>query len=148
MLRRGWPALRRVPSLPAAVRLGGAAEFALAVAAVVAVTRITAALLALVYAMFAVVAVRLMVRRQSGSCGCFGRTESPVGAPHVVLNLAATGIALAAVIDPAGALGGLTDQSIARAVVGIGQAGLLAYLGFLSITALPALAAARRQVAA
>jgi hypothetical protein len=36
---------------------------------------------------------------------------------------------------------------VLRGVVGTGQAALLAYLGFLSITALPALgAAARREV--
>jgi hypothetical protein len=45
-------------------------------------------------------------------------------------------------------LGGLLDHGALTATVGSAQAVLLAYLGFLSITALPALVAARRQLEA
>jgi methylamine utilization protein MauE len=149
MLRRAVPPLaRNLRAVPAVVRVGGAAELAIGIGVAVTGSRWSALLLALAYAAFAVVAARLIRLGTRQSCGCFGRTDSPVGRPHVALNLAALAVAIAAVVRPAGPAGGLFDHGALAATVGLAQAGLLAYLGFLSITALPALAAARRQVTA
>lgn len=143
VLRRTWSGLARAE---AAVRVAGAVELGVALAVLVTANRMSALALGACYAGFAVITVRLMRRGQRVSCGCFGRADSPVGAAHLVLNLACIGIAAAAVLRPPGRLGGLFADGVLRGLVGTGQAALLAYLGFLSITALPALSAARREV--
>jgi hypothetical protein len=143
MLRRAWP---RVPLARPALRLGGAVEIAVALGACLRGDRWTALALGTCYLVFMVVAFRLMRRGQRSSCGCFGRADSPVGIAHVVLDGGCVGVAVAAAGQPPGALGGLLGDGVLVGVVGVGQAVLLAYLGFLSITALPALTAARRHV--
>lgn len=149
MLRRSWPApTSRLRTLPASVRLGGFAEMAIGVDVAITGNRSAAALLGLAYAAFAVVAGRLIRLGARQSCGCFGRTDSPVGWPHLVVNLVSVAVAIAALVRPPGPAGGLFDHGAVAGTVGLGQVGLLAYLAFLLITALPALAAARRQVAA
>lgn len=144
MLRRTSRLLaaRRLSGL---VRCAGAAETAIGLGVVAFGGRVPLLLMAGCYAAFAVVAVRLARSGASTSCGCFGRADSPVGAAHVALNLVCLAVAVAAAVRPAGALGGLAQRAAGVTVVGVGQAALLAYLGFLTITALPALAAARRQ---
>ena len=145
MLRRVLPPARH---LPAVVRIGGAVELAIGTSVAVTGSRWSTLLLALAYAAFAVVAARLIRLGARQSCGCFGRTDSPVGWPHLALNVVAVAVAIAAAVRPAGPAGGLFEHGTLAGTVGLGQAGLLAYVGFLSITALPALAAARRQVTA
>jgi hypothetical protein len=146
MLIRAWPRLRPMPSLRAAVRVGGGVEVLVGLAVVADGGRVAAALLAACYLGFLGIAVRLTRLGDRLSCGCFGRTDSPVGLPHVVFDLAGLGVALAGVVRPAGRFGGLFDHDAVIAIGGSAQAALLAYLGFLSITALPALLAGRREV--
>jgi hypothetical protein len=62
------------------------------------------------------------------------------------VNAVAVAVAIAAAVRPPGALGGYTDSAVLVGVVGVGQSCLLAYLAFLCLTALPALAAARRRL--
>ena len=148
MLRRGWRRLRARRAPSGLIRSAGVVEVVIAVAVVVDGGRWTAALLAAAYAVFTVVALRLLHAGPRTSCGCFGRTDSPVGIPHIVVDLAAVGVAVAAVVRPPGRGGGLLDDGALNAVVGVGQAVILAYLAFVAMTALPALAADRRRVAA
>lgn len=148
MLRRAAPWLPRVLRQPAAVRLGGAAEAAVGAAAVVTGGRIALVLLAACYAAFAAVALRLIAVGAGASCGCFGGADSPAGPAHVVLDVLATAAAVAGVVAPPGLFGGRFDGAVLPGLIGIAQAALLAYVGFLSITALPALAADRRRLAA
>lgn len=143
MLRRAWSRLFAAES---GVLVAGAAELAVALAVLVTANRVSAIALGACYLAFGAITVRLMRGGQRASCGCFGRADSPVGAAHLVLNLACIGIAGAAALRPPGRWGGLFDDGVLRGLVGTGQAALLAYLGFLSITALPALSAARREV--
>ena len=96
--------------------------------------------------MFVGVVLGLLTRGRGTSCGCFGAAESPVGAAHLVVDVAATAVAALAAARPPGPLAGLTDQPAATVVTGLGQVCLLAGLAYLSITALPATAAARRHV--
>jgi hypothetical protein len=146
MLRKAWWTRLRARTSRGIIRTAGVVE--LGVGAAVAVTggRIAAALLGCCYLAFLVVAGRLLRGGQRTSCGCFGATDSPVGVAHLLVNVAAVGIAIAAAIRPPGAVGGLFDDHLLTGLVGLGQAVLLAYLAFLSITALPALVAARRQL--
>jgi hypothetical protein len=146
MLRQGWAAFPRGRAGRTAVRVAGSVELLIGVAACATGGRPAVALLAGCYFTFLAVVARVLARGERGSCGCFGATDSPLGLGHVVVDIAAGGIAIAALVRPPGVLGGWTDSGVLAALVGVGQAGLLACLAFLSITALPALAAARRRM--
>lgn len=146
MLRRAWRTrLNRRPAR-VLVRTGGLVELAAGAAVIAIGDRAAAALLGCCYLAFLLVAAQLVRRGQRTSCGCFGATESPVGLGHLVVNLAGIGIAIAATVRPPGAVGGLLHHGALTGVAGVGQAVLLAYLAFLSITAFPALLAARRRL--
>jgi hypothetical protein len=144
MLRRVWPRL----SGALVVRTVGTGELGVALLVIVSGDRVANVALTSWYAAFTVVTVHLVRRAPATSCGCFGRADSPVGIAHVVQNIVCAAVAAVAVARPPGRFGGLLDAGALHAAVGTAQAGLLAYLGFLSITALPALGAARRQVEA
>jgi hypothetical protein len=146
MVRRVWP--RSAARLPVswAVRLVGVAEIGFGVAALLTGDRVSAVALALWYSAFTAVTMRLVRRAPATSCGCFGAQDSPVGPAHIVFNLLCAAIAVGAAARPPGAFGGVFDRDVLPAALGAGQVLVLAYLGFLSITALPALAAARRQL--
>lgn len=146
MLRKAsWTGLRAGTSR-VVVRTAGVVEIGVGAAVTATGGRIAAVLLGCCYLAFLIVAGRLLRGGQRTSCGCFGATDSPVGVGHLLVNVVAVGIAIAAAIRPPGAIGGLFDDHLPTGVIGLGQAVLLAYLAFLSITALPALVAARRQL--
>ena len=142
-LQRVW---NRVPMPALAVRAAAVVEVAVALAVLTRGDRGSAVALGCCYLAFTALTVWLVATRQGTSCGCFGGAESPVGVIHLVLNLLCAGVAVSAALRPPGPLGGLLEGGALPAAVGIGQAALLAYLGFLSITALPALNAARRRL--
>lgn len=146
MLRRARLASLRPGRSRILIRTVGVAELGIGLAACVTGGRVAAALLGCCYVAFLIVAVRLLRGGHRASCGCFGATDSPVGAGHLVVNLVGIATASATVARPTGAVGGLLDDERLAGVVGVGQAVLLAYLAFLSITALPALLAARRRL--
>ena len=106
---------------------------------------ITAALIATCYLVLTAVAVRLATGSRPAACGCFGAADGVVGGAHVVLDLAALGAAVAGCVRPPGAVWTLFDGGPLTGLTVIIQAVLLAALGYVSITALPALTAARRQ---
>ena len=146
MLRKAWWTRLRSGASLALIRVGGVIEVGVGAAVLATGGRVAAALLGCCYLAFLIVAARLLRRGQRTSCGCFGATDSPVGIGHLVVNLVAVGVAITAVVRPPGPVGGLFDHHALTGVVGLGQAVLLAYLAFLSITALPALVAARRRL--
>jgi hypothetical protein len=97
------------PVSPTAVRIGAAFEVGLGVAALVGGTRTAAVVVALSYLVFAAFVTQALVRGLPvGSCGCFGRVDTPPSAGHVAVNLgcavAAVGAALGtgAMVGPAG----------------------------------------------
>jgi hypothetical protein len=145
MLRRALPPPLRPLAGETAIRLAAGVEAIIGAAVILDGGRLVHALLAGCYLAFSVVALRLATLPQRQSCGCFGRTDSPVGVLHVALDVVAAGVAVIATVRPPGRLGGLFDGSVLVGVVGCTQAVLLAYLGFLTITALPALGAERRR---
>ena len=105
------------------------------------------ALVAASYLAFAAFVVAALRRgTMLGSCGCFGREDTPPHWSHVALNLALAGIAVALATqgDPA-PLDAVLDHTGQGAVVA-GLAGLAAYLLYALYVELPrALAAARSR---
>ena len=146
MLRTVW--WTRLPAARARllVRVSGVVELAVGAAVLATGDRIADASLGCCYLAFLIVAWRLVHRGQRAPCGCFGATDSPVGIGHLVVNAVAVAIAIAGVVRPPGPAGGVFDGDLVTGIVAFGQAVLLAYLAFLSITALPALFAARRRL--
>lgn len=141
-------ALRKLGlGVPAAVvRAGGVAEVALATVAVVTGAPVAAALVACSYLAFtAFVAVARVRRLPIGSCGCFGRIDTPPSAIHLVVNTGAAVSAVAVALRDGGGIGPvLADQPLAGipflllAVIG-------AYAAFTALTVVPQLALLRRN---
>jgi hypothetical protein len=108
--------------------------------------RIALALLAFCYLVLTAVAVRLATGERPAPCGCFGAADGTVGRAHVALDVAGLVAAVAGLVHPPGGVAALFDHGGLVGVTALGQALLLTALGYLSITALPALAASRRAV--
>jgi hypothetical protein len=86
----------RVPASPTVVRMGSAAELALGVVALAVGGRLTWVLVAISYLAFGVfVVAALRADTMIGTCGCFGRDETPPHPLHVGLDLALAAVALA-----------------------------------------------------
>ena len=137
--------LRRLP-LRGLVRVGGGVEIAVAGYVLFVGDRLAAALLAACYLVFALVTLRLLATSSARDCGCFGKVTTPISGAHLALNAVCLALAGAAVLDP---IGSLADRFAAGTAVGCGlvaESALLAWLGYLSIIALPELATARRRV--
>jgi hypothetical protein len=146
-LRDPLPLVRalRTTGLPASgllVRLLALAEVALGVAAVVAPGRVTAALVAVAYAAFTAF-VALAVRRGGvlGSCGCFGRPDTPPTRAHLVLTGGATATAAALAVSPRGT-GVWSAATPASTAALAGFAALLGALAYLVLAVLPTTTAA------
>lgn len=135
---------RQRPTVRRFVRLAGLGEIAVGAAFLAVGGRWTAALLAAAYLAFTVIALRLATQPADTSCGCFGAVDSPVGVAHVALNVVSVAAAGSAAARPVGPLGGLLGHDAVVTFVAGTQVQLLAWLGYLAITALPALASARR----
>jgi hypothetical protein len=139
----------RVPGGRVFVRLGGAFELAVGVGALVTGAAVLAGTVAASYLVFAVVVtVALRSGRPISSCGCLGKVDTPPSAVHVVLDIAAAGVAIGAIAAGAGTvnvLDVLADQPLAGVpfllLVGLGVAFVL-----LALTALPKTLAAARAV--
>jgi hypothetical protein len=135
-------ALRRagLPVAPIAVRIGGGVEVLVGLAAIVTGAAVPAALVAVSYALFTAFVIVALVRHLPiGSCGCFGKVDTPPSPVHVLVNVGAVVSAVAVAIGPGGAIGDvLADQ----ALLGVPFLLLVAtatYLVFLALTALPQL---------
>jgi hypothetical protein len=146
--RARW--LRRSVRLTTLVRAGGIIEVLVGALLLIRGGRVAGLLLAASYLVFTVVALRLLSRASSTStvgrtsCGCFGSTDSPIGPAHAVLDLVGLGTGVAATVHPVAHGAGLFDHGPLVSSVACGQVLLLAGLGYLAITALPALGSARR----
>lgn len=102
----------RIPSSPWLVRVGSAVELALGVAAITVGGAVLWAAVALSYVAFAAfVAAALRGGTMIGTCGCFGREETPPHWSHIVLNIGLAGVATAtAVQSPAAPLDAVLDH--------------------------------------
>jgi hypothetical protein len=140
------PRLRPLRRARAVTRAAALVELGAGLALLAGGGRIAAALLAVCYLALTAVAVRLVTAPQAAPCGCFGAADGNAGPAHVVLDVLALAIAVAAVIHPSAGVPALFDSGTVTGLVATLQSALLAALGYLSITALPALTAARRTV--
>jgi hypothetical protein len=132
-----------------AVRIGGAIEAVIGVAALLVGGPVLCALVAVSYVAFAgFVVVALRTGAPISSCGCFGKVDTPPSIVHVVLDVAFAGVSAAAAFTGDVALPDvLGDQPLA----GVPFLMLLAIgcsLVFLAFSSLPKTMAAVREVAA
>lgn len=87
-----------LPVSPLGVRAGSAAELSLGLLAVVNGGRVAWGLVALSYVAFAAFVLAALRRgTMIGTCGCFGREETPPHVAHVALNAFLAGVAAWAV---------------------------------------------------
>ena len=136
---------RAVPDL--VVRIGAFVELGIGAAALVLPSRSLAAAIAASYLAFAAfVAWALQTDRPVGTCGCFGKADTPPSGVHVGVNV---GLAVVAALIAVG--GGvdvvrvISDQPLAG-VPFVLWVGLGTWLVFLALTALPRTLAAARAV--
>lgn len=129
------------------VRILAAGEAVLGVVALVWPAPVPAALVATSYLAFA--ALLTVVRTKGGalaSCGCFGRPDTPVTAPHVIadLCLGASAVAVAAAGQEGSILALLSGQP-GRGLPLVMTSLLAAWLSVLVMDQLSRLVAIRRQ---
>ena len=117
----------------------GAAETAVSVTAVVVAGPVPPALVAVCYLGFAWFVALGRRRGTTGSCGCFGvETTAPPGVLHLVLNVAAAGVAVAVALGPpaGGAARVLTGQPLAGLPL-LAATAVCGWLAYLVLSALP-----------
>ena len=147
-LRRPAPTARALRAAgltafaPLARAMGGA-EVAVGLAALALDTRIAPALVAAFYAAFAAfVALRLARPRAgdgagAGGCGCFGDTEGPPTAVHLVLNVGAGGVAAAVALGSGGGLGAALRGQPLAGVPLLLLVAVVTGLAYAALTVLP-----------
>lgn len=137
----------RLPSSDGLVRVGAGVELALGVVAVVVGGAVLWWLVALSYLAFAgFVVAALRKGTMIGSCGCFGREETPPHPTHVMLNLGLAGVSAGAATSMSGSVvGELADRpGTGLVVVLLGSVAL--YLLHAGYVELPRALAAGRAV--
>lgn len=125
------------------VRVAGAAEVVVGLAAIVTGSRLAAVALAVAYLGFTGFVVLAMRRSGVSSCGCFGRADAPPGWIHVAVDLAAVVAAAAVAFAPIGSMVVLLDGRPLWAAALVTYVGLAVYLSYVALTALPRTLAAR-----
>jgi hypothetical protein len=135
-------ALRRagVPAPGTAVRAGGVVEVVIGVVAIATGGTVAALLVAVSYTAFTGFVVMALARGiPVGSCGCFGKVDTPPSIVHVVVNAGAILAATAVALGPGGGIGDvLADQPL----LGLPFLALVAvatYAAFLALTLIPQL---------
>ncbi len=103
-LRSAGLAVRPGPGA-ALVRTFAVTEVAIGAWAIGAPGRASAALVAAAYLVFTLFVARVLLRGGVlGSCGCFGKPDTPATRTHLALTAAASLVAVALAIDPPGAV--------------------------------------------
>lgn len=121
-----------LPASPLVVRLGAVGEAVLGAAMLVVGGRVFAALVGASFAAFAAfVVVALRSGRPIGSCGCFGRADTPPRWSHVAVDVLLAG---AGAVGAATGVGPVLDASLPSAVA----AAVLATAAYLLFTRAPA----------
>lgn len=136
----GVPGAQRL-SAKTATRLSGTVELAVATLALLVGGRVAAALIALAYLVLAGLSARMMGIESGQDCGCFAKPVA-VSHWHTAVNLSCALAGLIALIQPAGSLIHQFGRQPATATALLLAAVVLAYLGYLVMTALPELSAA------
>lgn len=141
-----WPRVRPLRRTRFAVRAVGVVEAAASLTTLATGARAAVVVLMVCYVGLTAVAVRLAVGAERAACGCFGAADGTVGLPHLIVDVAAVAVTAWAVARPPGAVTALFDHGALTGVTLTAQVVVLTGLAYLSLTALPALVAARRTV--
>ena len=124
-----------LPAGPTLVRVIAGAETALGVWAVTAPGRLSAALVCAAYLLFtAFVALTLKRGGVLGSCGCFGKPDTPPTRTHLSLTGLTALLAAAVSAEPSTAA---WTTSTSMAVGTLALAGLIAFLAWQALAVLP-----------
>lgn len=136
-----------LPASSGLVRAGSAVELALGVGAIGVGGAVLWGLVAISYLVFALFVVGALRKgTMLGSCGCFGREDTPPHPSHVVLNVSLAAVAVAASLSVEGApVDHLVDQPGRGAVVAF-LAGVAVYLLYAAYVELPRVLAAGRAL--
>lgn len=142
----GLPGARLLPARRLNPVLGGA-ELLVAAGVIAFGGRLAGALLLIVFAGLALAAVRMIAVDRGQDCGCFG-TPSPISHWHTAVNAGAAVAGLVGVIRPAPSWPHeLADRPLVALALAL-AAIVLAYLGYLMMTALPDLLTRTAEVMA
>ena len=129
----------------AATRISGTAELAIGLVALLVGGRVAAALIAAAFLALAGLSARMVSIESGQDCGCFSK-PAPVSHWHTAVNLGCALAGLVALAQPAGSLIGEFGQRPVVATALLLAAAVLAYLGYLVMTALPELTAATAEL--
>lgn len=140
----GIPGAQRLGA-KATNRLSGAVELAVALLALLIGGRVGAALIAVAFGVLAALSARMMSIESGQDCGCFAKPVA-VSHWHTAVNLSCALAGLIALVQPAGSLISQFGQQPVTASALLLAAAVLAYLGYLVMTALPELNAAAAQL--
>jgi hypothetical protein len=133
-----------VPVGPGVVRAGGTAEVAIAVIAAATGKPVAALAVAASYVLFTAFVVAARVRRLPiGSCGCFGKIDTPPSALHVVVNLGAVVAAIGVAAGDGGGLRAVLAAQPLGAVPFVVLVAVGAYAAFTALTVVPQLTTLR-----
>ena len=136
-------ALRKfgIPVSSAAVRGLGAIEAVLALAAAITGARGLVLAVAGSYVVFSAFVVTARVRRLPiGSCGCFGRVDTPPSWLHVAINLAAAASAVGVAARDGGGLASTLDTQPLAGLPFLALIAVGTYAAFTALTVVPQLA--------
>jgi len=139
-----------LPSSPLAVRVGAVAAVVVSAVAVVWPARAVALAVAVAYVFLSGFVLAALLRRTPlGSCGCFGRDDTPATTGHLVVNVGAAVVAAAVAVGP-GPRGWESARLESRPLVVVLFAVFTVTataFTYLSLTVLPRLAGAARPTA-
>jgi hypothetical protein len=137
----------QLPSAQWLVRAVGTAEALIAVGALATGWWFLALLVAASYLAFALFVIgALRAGKPLSSCGCFGKVDTPPTMVHVVIDLAAAGVATAVAVAPDTALPDVLANQPLAGVPFVLLVLIGVYLVFLAFTALPKTMAAAHEV--
>jgi hypothetical protein len=128
-----------VPPAPGALLVRGfaVAEVGVGTWALVAPGRVAAALVAVAYLVFTAF-VGLVLARGGvlGSCGCFGKPDTPPSRTHLALTAVAALVAAAVAVDPPADPWGASGGTPAL-VTTVGLAAVIGFLAWMAMAVLP-----------
>ena len=128
----------RLPANPSLVRGLGLAELVVGIGAIVGGSPVWATVVAVFYIGFAGFVIHALRRGiPISSCGCFGSPDTPPSVGHVVLNSAATVVALAVAIAPIGPWGSLAEVNAGTASAFLLFSAATVYLLYAIVDVLP-----------
>lgn len=135
----------RLPSSLSLVRLLGVVEVVVGVVAAITLSPPVLVLVAALYLTFAAfVTAALGAHTPLQSCGCLGRADAPPSIVHVVVDLAAAGVALAAAVTETPGLARTVSDQPAAGVPFLLLVAVSTYLCVIVVGVLPQTMRSRR----